>query len=229
MHPRPFTPSDSVVDLIALDYNIVPLLSRFSIPLGFGDRTIAEVCGEAGIDTGVFLLIVNYTLGRPTDPAEGAQAGGIVDFLLNSHAYFLTYKLPHIRANLLAALDAHHSDINPAIVTFFDDYVGHVRRHFAYEERNVFPYVRALVEGTPRSDSSYSIERFKNHHDRIAEKLSELKNIILRYYVTSVPNLMYDVLVDLFTAESDLQSHNDIENYILIPLAKELEAKASRQ
>ena len=29
-----------------------------------------------------------------------------------------------------------------------------------------------------------------------------------------------------FTAESDLQNHNDIENFILIPLASELEAKA---
>ena len=79
------------------------------------------------------------------------------------------------------------------------------------------------------ANSSYSSVRFKNHHDRIAEKISELKNIILRYYVTSVPNLMYDVLVDLFTAESDLQNHNDIENFILIPLASELEAKASKQ
>ncbi len=218
-----------MVDLIAEDYNVVPLLSRFSIPLGFGEKSIAEVCGEAGIDPDIFLLIVNFTLTGHIESARPEYASGIVDFLFNSHSYFLTYKLPHIRVNLLAALDAHHSDINPAIVQFFDDYVDHVKKHFAYEERNVFPYIRALVAQKPGATSSYSIERFKNHHDRIAEKISELKNIILRYYVTSVPNLMYDVLVDLFTAESDLQNHNDIENFILIPLASELEAKASKQ
>lgn len=219
---RRFSPSDSVVSLIEADYNIVPLLSRFSIPLGFGDKSIAEVCGEAGIDMEIFLLIVNFTLTGQITDARAEHLPGIVDFLYNSHSYFLSYKLPHIRTNLLAALDAHHSDINPAIVQFFDDYVDHVKKHFAYEERNVFPYIRALASGTDRS-GSYNIERFRAHHDRIAEKLSELKNIILRYYTTSVPNLMYDVLVDLFTAENDLQSHNDIENLILIPLARELE------
>lgn len=221
---RQFTATDTVVDLIESDYNIVPLLSRFSIPLGFGDKSIAEVCGEAGIDPDIFLFIVNFTLTGHLSLPDESYAPGIVDFLLNSHSYILTYKLPHIRANLLAALDAHHSDINPAIVQFFDDYVEHVRKHFAYEERNVFPYVRDLAAGRPIT-TTYTIERFRIHHDRIAEKLSELKNIILRYYTTSVPNLMYDVLVDLFTAEKDLKSHNDIENLILIPLTQRMESR----
>lgn len=225
---RHFSPTDSVVDLISEDYNIVPLLSRFSIPLGFGDKSIAEVCGDAGIDPEIFLLVVNFTLTGKVEPALPKHAIGIIDFLRNSHSYFLTYKLPHIRNNLLAALDAHHSDINPAIVNFFDDYVEHVKKHFAYEERNVFPYVRSLAENG-ESESSYSIERFSLHHDKIAEKLSELKNIILRYYTTSLPNLMYDVLVDLYTAEKDLRNHNDIENLILIPLVREMEADANRR
>lgn len=219
---RQFSATDTVVDLIESDYNIVPLLSRFSIPLGFGDKSIAEVCGEAGIDPDIFLFIVNFTLTGHLSLPDESYAPGIVDFLLNSHSYILTYKLPHIRANLLAALDAHHSDINPAIVQFFDDYVEHVRKHFAYEERNVFPYVRDLAAGRSIT-TTYTIERFRIHHDRIAEKLSELKNIILRYYTTSVPNLMYDVLVDLFTAEKDLKNHNDIENFILIPLTQRME------
>lgn len=219
---RQFSATDTVVDLIESNYNIVPLLSRFSIPLGFGDKSIAEVCGEAGIDPDVFLFIVNFTLTGHLSLPDESYAPGIVEFLLNSHSYILTYKLPHIRANLLAALDAHHSDINPAIVQFFDDYVEHVRKHFAYEERNVFPYVRDLAAGRSIT-TTYTIERFRIHHDRIAEKLSELKNIILRYYTTSVPNLMYDVLFDLFTAEKDLKSHNDIENFILIPLTKRME------
>ena len=142
-----FSPSDTVEGLIDADYDIIPLLSRFSIPLGFGSKSIAEVCGEAGIDTDVFLLIVNFTLTGRIAPLSTAYVPGIVDFLLNSHSYFLSYKLPHIRANLMAALDAAQSDINPAIVRFFDDYVDHVRRHFAYEERNVFPYLRDLAAG----------------------------------------------------------------------------------
>ena len=71
--------------------------------------------------------------------------------------------------------------------------------------------------------SSYNINIFRRRHDEIAEKLSELKNIILRFYPTSMPNKMYDVLVDLYNAEEDLDSHADIENLILIPLIASIE------
>ena len=34
---------------------------------------------------------------------------------------------------------------------------------------------------------------------------------------------MYDVLVDIFTCEEDLNSHTDIENHILIPMISAIE------
>lgn len=219
---RRFTPADSMVDLVKEDFNILPILSRFSLPLGFDNKTIAEVCNEQGIDTDIFLLIVNFIFSGKiiSEKPSGVAATGIVDFLHNSHTYFLTYKFPHIRANLVNALDCHHSDINPAIMRFFDDYVEEVKKHFEYEETTLFPYIRQLAAGH-RSD--YNIDIFRRHHDEIGEKLSELKNIILRYYSTSRPNLMYDALVDIFNCEEDLDIHNDIENYILVPMIAALE------
>ena len=118
------------------------------------------------------------------------------------------------------SLDDSLSDINPAIIMFFDEYIKEVKKHFEYEETKVFPYIRSLVNG---EISSYNINIFRRRHDEIAEKLSELKNIILRFYPTSMPNKMYDVLVDLYNAEEDLDSHADIENLILIPLIASIE------
>lgn len=220
---RTVTPQDSMVALVNEDFNILPILSRFSIPLGFGSKTICEVCRDAGIDTDTFLLIANFFLsGKTPQPKESIKSAvGIVDFLHNSHEYFLGYKFPHIRANLIAALDQNHSDINPAIVLFFDEYVKQVKRHFDYEETNVWPYIRSLQ--LPDSKSVYNIEIFSKHHDEIGEKLSDLKNIILRYYTTSMPNRMYDVLVDIYNCEEDLNSHADIENNILIPMISAIE------
>lgn len=217
-------PEDPMVDLINEDFNILPVISRFGIPLGFGSKTIAEVCGEAGIDCDTFLLIVNFLRGGniPSPECSVPVAVGIVDFLHNSHDYFLGYKFPHIRANLIAALDAGHADINPAIVGFFDAYVRQVEKHFEYEEHNVWPYIRGL-KSDRTGTSAYNIEIFKKHHDEISEKLSDLKNVILRYYTTSMPNKMYDALVDIFNCEADLMSHHDIENHILVPLVAEIE------
>lgn len=221
-----FTANDSLVDLINRDFNILPVLSRFSIPLGFGTRTIGDVCSDAGIDTELFLLIVNFILTGKIAGIKTEHAEGLVDFLHKSHDYFMGFKFPHIRTNLLSALDKHHSDINPAIVRFFDDYVKQVREHFDYEEQTVFPYIRSLAARKPCC--GYRIEQFTRHHDKVSEKLEELKNIILRYYTTSVPDLMYDVLVDLYNCQSDLENHNDIENTILVPVTAALEMQSGK-
>jgi regulator of cell morphogenesis and NO signaling len=212
-----FNGSETVIDLIAYDYNILPILSRLNIPLGFQNKRIDTVCKENGLDTEAFLFIVNFILNGKVDADKlpNIPPLTIVDFLHNSHEYFLKYKFPHIRQNLMSALEDSHNDINPAIIAFFDSYLEEVKKHFAYEEKKVFPYIHALVNGEP---TTYNISVFKRHHDEVSEKLAELKNIILRFYTTSQPNKMYDVLVDLYNAEDDLESHSEIENHILIPL-----------
>lgn len=215
---KKFTANDCVVDLVNEDYNILPVLSRFSLPLGFGNMTVGELCASSGIDVNVFLLVVNFLLSGELDRDLLGKVSpvDVVSFLHNSHDYYLSYKFPHIRTNLLNALDDNHQDINPIIINFFDDYINLVKRHFEYEENVVFPYVRALYAG---EHSKYTIEVFRRQHDdEVEEKLSELKNIILRYYTTSMPYKMYDVLVDIFNCEDDLASHSHIENKVLIPL-----------
>lgn len=223
MLSKQFTARDSVVDLIDYDYNVLTVLSRFSLPLGFGNKTIGELCEESGINPDSFLLIINFLLSGEIDVdlLEKISPVDVAYFLHNSHDYYLSYKLPHIRANLCNALDETHNDINPIIIRFFDDYTDLVRKHFYYEESVVFPYVRALCEGEP---SDYSIDVFRrSHDDDVAEKLADLKNIILRYYSTSMPFKMYDALADIFNCEEDLNSHAHIENNILIPMMARLE------
>lgn len=217
-----FTAKDSVIDLINEDYNILPILSRFSIPLGFGNKSINDVCNEASINTNIFLLVINFILSGKIDKTvlHSISPINIVEFLHNSHDYFLIYKFPHIRQNLLNALEDNYSTVNPMIVRFFDEYVNQAKEHFAYEENTVFPYIKALLSG---EKSAYNIGVFQRNHDKINEKLSDLKNVILKYYTTSIPNKMYDVLVDLYNCEQDIDSHSIIENEILIPMVANLE------
>lgn len=216
-----------MADLVEADYDILPVLSRFSLPLGFGDSTIAELCTRAGISTDLFVLVVNFILSGEIDADRLAHADavGVADFLLRSHDYYLTYKFPHIRANLIAALDPVHADINPIIVKYFDDYVASVMKHFAFEEQELFPYVRALASGAV-PDDGFSSDTFVRQHDHEVEsKLGELKTIILKYYSTSVPYRMYDVLVDIYNCEADLTLHSEVEDRILVPLLRRLEKR----
>lgn len=218
---RIFKATDSVVDLINEDYDILPVLSRFSLPLGVGNKSIAELCLDADIDCNAFLFVVNFLLSGHLDTSKLllVDPKDIVIFLQNSHNYFLDYKYPHIRANLLASLDPSHADINPILLKYFDDYVQQVRKHFKYEEERVFPYVRNLIDGG--DCQGYTISQFSSQHDHeVEDKLDEMKNIIVRYYHTSVPYKMYDVLVDIYNCEDDLKQHTRIEDNILVPLVK---------
>ena len=223
---RRFSECDSVASLVEADYDILPLLSRFSLPLGFGDESIARLCNASGIHPDVFLLIVNFILCGEIDAErmKRVNPADVARFLHRSHDYYLEYKLPHIRNNMIAALDPNHRDINPIILKYFDDYVESVKTHFEYEEKVLFPYVDELVAG--KVNSKYSADTFLHHHDHdVEDKIGELKNIILRYYTTSVPFKMYDVLVDIYNIEEDLKEHSDVENKILVPLTRRLEAR----
>lgn len=227
LQPRQLRQDDAIIDIINDDYTILPLLSRFSIPLGFSSGTIADVCRHNAIDVKALLLVLNYIRTGIIDSSHIGKVSPseVVKFLKNSHDYFINYKFTHIHKNLTGALELEPNVNNNLILNFFDNFVKKVEEHFQYEEETVFPYVEALVAGIK---TSYSIETFERHHEEVGEALTDLKNIILRYYRTTVPNLMYDVLVDIYDCEEDLASHSDIENNLLIPMVYELEKKSGK-
>lgn len=227
MQPRQLHTDDVIIDIINDDYSILPLLSRFSIPLGVGNETLDDVCRRNAIDVKALILVLNYIRTGIIDSAFISVVSPleVVKFLKNSHDYFTNYKFNHIRKNLIAALEIESNSTNSLILKFFDTFVKKVEDHFRYEERNVFPYVQALIDG---KKSTYNIEIFERNHEEVCGALAELKNIILRYYRTTAPNLMYDVLVDIYNCEEDLASHSDIENNLLIPMVYDLENKSRK-
>ena len=59
MRNKLFSERMKMAELVAANNNIILLLPRFGIRLGFGDCTVREVCAEYGIATDFFLLICN--------------------------------------------------------------------------------------------------------------------------------------------------------------------------
>lgn len=149
----------------------------------------------------------------------------VLRYLHNSHDYFLQYRLPDIRRKLSEAVACGRDGIAEAIIRFFDDYAAEVHKHMMYEEETVFPYVRQLLTG--ECPAGYDIETFHRQHDQIEAKLTELKNILIKYYPASEScgKEMNGVLFDIFLCESELASHNDLENRLFIPAVAEVERK----
>ncbi len=219
--------SDLMCDLICDNYPILMVMSRFGIALGFGEETIENVCKNNGVDTATFLAVVNL-LNNEEHLIEDTNISDVsikylVDYLRNSHSYFLDFRLPQIRRKLIEAIDCGNNDLSLVIIKYYDEYVAEVRKHMSYEEDNVFPYVEELISG--QLSGKYNIDIFSKQHENIEYKLSELKDIIIKYYPSKSSNELNGVLFDIFSCAEDLASHNDVEDILFIPAIRFAESK----
>ncbi|MDR0426995.1 MAG: hemerythrin domain-containing protein [Dysgonamonadaceae bacterium] len=215
-------------DLICDTYPMLLVMSRFGIALGFGDKTIAEVCTDNKVDTKTFLAVVNVFTNDDGNKQKQTQEHdfsihALIVYLKKSHSYFLDFKLPSIRRKLIEAIDHSNNDIALAIIRYYDEYVAEVRKHMMYEEEIVFPYVESLLN--EKESDEYSIDIFCKKHDDVEAKLAELKNIIIKYYPSKSTNELNNALFDIFSCANDLAYHNRVENKLFVPAIKEAEAE----
>lgn len=220
-----YSESDKMYDLITADYSMLLVMHRFGIAMGIGEKSIKEVCKQNNVDCKTFLTVVNFLLDDTLllpDAGRDISVAPLMKYLQRSHDYFLNFRLPHIRRKLKEALkDDCPPDVAFVILRFFDEYAGEVNKHMAYEEKTVFPYVQHLLEG--RKEAKYNIGIFRKRHDQIDSKLSELKNILIKYYPGTSNNLLTSVLFNILACENDLASHCKMEDYLFTPAIMELE------
>lgn len=218
--------TDKLSFVIANDYRLLQVMSRFGISLGFGEKTITEVCRQCGVDADTFLTIINYVKdGADNHPqrVEQVSVASVLGYLKRTHTYFLGYLFPNIRFHLLNAIDCSvQNEIAFLVLKFFDEYVEEVRKHMEYEESTVYTYVQKLIDGEVVSiDNSHLLSR---HHEAIESKLKELKNLFMQYYPQTENNEKLNaVIISIYQAEEDLSIHSLVEDNIFVPAVRRLE------
>lgn len=221
--------TDKMSALISDNYSLLMVMSRFGLSLGFGDKTVGEVCKVQGVHCPTFLTVANFV--SEDKHKEGVYCEdeysltALLDYLKRAHSYFLDFSLPSIRCKLIETIDCSGTDeIATLILKFFDEYAREVRRHMEYENRSVFTYVENLIEGN--ISDTYDIATFASKHNQVNTKLTELKNIIVKYYPGKENNnLLNAVLFDIYNCEQDLATHCDVEDYLLVPAVSALERR----
>ncbi len=223
-----YAASDSMNGLVGDDHRVLLVMSRFGIGLGFGDKSIGEVCAQSAVDTDTFLAVVNLlsTDNAASRPGK-VSLEALLAYLKNSHDYFLGFRLPAIRARLAAAV-GESDDLSKAIVRYFDQYIAGVRKHMEYEEKTVFPYVRALLSGAA-PEGNYTIGIFRRQHDHVEARLDEFKGIFIKYYAAPSTNEINGILFDVINCAQDLAWHNAVEDSIFVPAIEALEHKTGQR
>ena len=216
-----YIPQDKMVSLIADDYRLLQVLSRFGIHLGFGDKTIEDVCNDNAVDCNTFLTVVNFIKNDYllSDEPLSLSLNSLLHYLKQSHIYFLEFCLPAIRRKLLDAITLKDSDVSFLILKLFDEYVDGVAEHMLEEETNLFKTAGNLASN--ENMNKEEIPAINKHHLKVGSKLKELKNIIIKYCpAESNANLLNAALYDIYRCEEELTSHCLIEDMLLYPAIK---------
>lgn len=219
-----YEPEDQMLELIRDNYNVLQSLSAFGIGMGFGAKTVREVCDTHGVDTFTFLAVVNLTINgyHSQNDIHHLNVQTLLRYLQASHRYYIEFQLPFLRKELTEAL-AEDDRMSELIIRLFDEYARFITHHMRYEEQTLFPYVEDLLKGGHRENCS--IETFSKHHDQTGEKLKELKSIIIKYLPSDPKrsNLLTATLYDIYNLEEWIALHANVEEAIFIPAIKELE------
>ncbi len=218
--------------IIDSDKRALVLFPRFGIDLGFGDTTVEDICRKMDIDLQFFLLMVNTFLNPgyfPDKQLKNVDVNMLVGYLVESHNYYLEERIPYLQSLIFQFKQKVDHPATAQLEKFFDQYIIEVKDHLSYEDETAFPYIAFISSCKKKSDMvigqvDYSVDVFEERHDNIQEKLSDLKNLLVKYFPPANDRyIRIRLLNELIDFEDDLINHARIEDKVLIPVVKQLE------
>ncbi len=185
----------------------IQIISRFGLGLGVGEQTIEQVCEAYGVHTATFLAIINFKVFKQRAVIDEINVPTLQCYLRNAHTYFLDFRLPYLRRALIEAIIPADptAKIPMLILRCYDEFVEEIRTHIEHENAGLF-------------------EEHTHDDERITDKLTEIKNLIIKYYPSTnisqremVNYTLISVMSDLWHTEQDFADHCAIEDEILRP------------
>ena len=199
--------------MIASNYDLILMLPRFGIPLGFGEKSVKEVCRDCGVDDHFFLTVCNiYTFDdyRPDDEEVSRIDNRLVaEHLRASHRYYLEERLPHLQHHL-DHITEKAGQSGEILRKYYADYCREVREHVRKEEKN--------LDQILSNASTHSLSHYMQSHDNIRDRLNDLTQIIYKYLPGERLNEeMMELVFDILQLSRDLEKHAMIEELLLVP------------
>lgn len=217
-----FNAKMKLADVISSNHNLILLLSRMGIQLGFGEKTIEEVCMQYQVSKEFVLMVFNVSTFDDYSPSDdyfiNTDMSMLVPFLKASHHHYLNERLPHIEKHLNHLVDSVDERYGKILKKFYADFTAEISDHFRFEEGEVFSW----LNNNERNRSLFS--DFADSHENLNDALLDLTQIVYKYLPSNVmPDDTIELVFDILQLSADLEKHTQIEEKILIPYAKTLE------
>lgn len=223
------TPDTKLCEVIVDEPSVVPVINRFDIVLGVGDRTIKSICKEKGIDTSFFITILNAFIHESfflENVTRAFNAGDVVDYLRKTNNSYLRNQLPNIERHFAALISRSDSNNNlPLLFNFYREVKTEIERRIDSDNQ----WFDAIISAE-QSNSEVSVagNAVQAESDSIEDKLSDLINMFVIHLRGDYDrNLCHAVLFAVISLEKDIRQNNRIRNRVLRPLVDALNSRNS--
>lgn len=227
-------PNMQMSEVVMEHTSLIPVINRFGIRLGLGDKSIKNICDEYQLDTDFLLMVINTFLNEEYFPEKKLQTfhlSQIIDYLTKTNQYYLHSQLPNIERHLhsFIAMSSPENNTLHIIGKFFSSFKEQLTARITKDESEWFPYCRSLVEkikglSSDRPQELLHLSDDLSSEDPLEALLEDLKNIIIKHLSGNYnENLCYAVLFAVSSLEKDFKQHNRIRYRILSPMVSAME------
>jgi len=212
--------------------SLIPVINRFGIRLGLGDKTVKTICDEHQLDTDFVLTVINTFLNEEYFPEKKLQTfhtSQIIDYLTKTNQYYLRSQLPNIERHLglFISKSTPGNHTLSLIGKFFSSFKEELTTRIKNDDETWFPYCLALSEklrSHSTTENELYLENEDNEEDTIEALLSDLKGIMIKHLTGDYDeNLCYAVIFAISSLKKDIRQHNRIRYRILLPMVTAME------
>ena len=225
------SPKMKMADAINQYHSLLTVLPRLGMPLGFGEKSVEQLCAEHHVSLPLFTLISRVYIQTDYFPSieelRQCPMQDLLQYLFQSHKDYLENKFPHIEQHLSKLLEPMDKKYSTLIANFYAKFKEELVKHFQYEEEVIFPYMRQFMSENVNLDAdARHSNAFREQHDDIEDTLNDLTNLLLKYIPSdSSSTERVDMLLDMYSLSSDIERHAMMEDRILLPYIQYLESQ----
>jgi iron-sulfur cluster repair protein YtfE (RIC family) len=227
-------PNMQMSEVVEEHPSLIPVINRFGIRLGLGDKSVRMICDEYQLDTDFLLTVINTFLNEEYFPERKLQTfhtSQIIDYLTKTNQYYLRYQLPNIERHLGSFISMSMPGNNTLnlIGKFFSSFKEELTSRIEKDETLWFPYYLSLSEKLEECADCNKKEALhlgteQPLEDPIEALLADLKSIMIKHLSGNYDeNLCYAVIFAISSLEKDIKQHNRIRYRILTPMVAAME------
>lgn len=215
-------PHTRLNEVILNEPAIIPVINRFDITLGVGDKNIETICLEHNLNVDFFLSILNTYINEDYFPEKALGSfciTTIVEYLRKTDNHYLQHQLPIIQRHFRLLIERSGSNNNlDLMLSFFNELKEDIEKRISFDFKEWFPAINLILSG-----EATPVIFVPTDSEIIEDKLNDLKNMFITHLTGNYDtNLCYAVIASIISLENDIRQNNRIRDRIVLKLYNNL-------